>query len=56
MGYILNGLEVEQAIETDVEVVVDIMSRLDIVSIDTVDHSSVYKSYNSSNNFIVRVH
>ena len=44
MGYILNGLEVEQKVENKVEVTFDVMSRLDIVSVDNPNHLDVWKS------------
>ena len=47
MGYILNGIEVEQDVETLEEINIQIMSRLDIISVSTLDMSSVMS--NSSN-------
>ena len=43
IGYFLNGVEVEQAVESEIEIVINIMSRLDIISVSTFDGSSVYK-------------
>ena len=43
MGYILNGIEVEQEVESDIEISIEIMSRLDIISCSIVNDSSVYK-------------
>ncbi|MGM9899062.1 MAG: leucine-rich repeat domain-containing protein, partial [Bacilli bacterium] len=44
MGYILNGIEVEQEVESDIEISIEIMSRLDIISCSIVNDSSVYKN------------
>ena len=46
MGYFLNGVEVEQLVETEVEININIMSRLDIISLSTFDGTSVYKNSN----------
>lgn len=46
MGYFLNGVEVEQLVETEVGININIMSRLDIISLSTFDGTSVYKNSN----------
>ena len=54
MGYFLNGVEVEQLVETEVEININIMSRLDIISVSTIDGTSVYKK-NYGLGFVIEV-
>ena len=54
MGYILNGIEVEQLVEGENTLQIPVLSRLDIISVSTVNGFSMYKNY-GGHGFVVEI-
>lgn len=55
ISYELNGFIVTQEITFDKDIIVTVLSRLNILNISTIDGSNTYKLNNKYNNFVVNI-
>lgn len=44
MGYLINGMEIEQKVESTIEIKIEILSRLDIIDVNLLDGSNFLKN------------